>query len=80
MLWDKYPPRQLYTTIHYSIDLMTGSSDDYNVWVTLENGETWELMTLIDELADTRFNGDMFHPELDELWDLFDKAEATVAN
>ena len=26
MLWDKYPPRQLYTTIHYRIVLMTGSS------------------------------------------------------
>ena len=26
MSWDKYPPRQLYTTIHYSINLMTRSS------------------------------------------------------
>ena len=28
MLWDKYPPRQLYTTIHYSINLMARSSTE----------------------------------------------------
>ena len=43
-----------------------------HIEITIEStGETYELMTLIHKVADERFEGNTFHPELDELWNLF---------
>lgn len=38
-----------------------------------ETGETWDLMSLIMHLGETRFEGNSFHPDLDELWDLYNR-------
>ena len=40
------------------------------VTLALEDGTEWELVSLIHHLAEEKFDNDIMHPELDELWKL----------